>query len=321
MVILALVVICSLEIYVSKVAYGREYPEKPIQFLVGLAPGSLTDLSARALAKSASKYLEKQLVVVNTTGAAHTVALNELAKSTPDGYTIALIPSAYRTLIAHTQKAPFDLKVLKILLGYAEFRGVLFVRGDSPYVKMEDLVAYGRKNPGAIKFGHSGRGTAVHIQGALFFKSANVEAIDVPFKGNNEYVVAVIGGHIMAGVVDISGVKEQFLAGTLKPVVFFTNQRFNEWPDVPTSKEKGYADVSAINALIGLCVHKDTPPDRVKKLHDSLKKAIEDPEFRKVLDDMGLKCGYISPQGMEENISEAERIGVPLLKELKLFVQ
>jgi tripartite-type tricarboxylate transporter receptor subunit TctC len=303
------------------VAGAKVFPEKPIQFLVGFVPGSVTDLSARAISKVAPKYLEQPLVVVNMPGAASTVALNELAKSPPDGHTIALMTTAYRSLIVHQQKVPYDTKILKPLLSYAEFRHVLFVKGDSPYAKLEDLISFGQKNPGAIKYGHSGKGTSIHIQGALFFKGANVKAADVPYKGSAEYTQAVLGGHITAGVIDISGIKQHISAGTLKPVVAFMDHRMKDFPQIPTSKEKGFADVSTLNPLVSLCVHKDTHPDRTKQLHDALKKAVEDPEFTKVLDDMGLKWGYVTGEAVEEVITKAENVSIPLLKEMKLFVE
>lgn len=310
--------LCPLGVVEAK---DEAFPEKPIQFVVGLVAGSVTDTSARTLAKVASKYLEKPLVVANMPGAAQTLAMNKLANSTPDGYTIALVTTTYKSLIVHMQKVPFDPGVLKPLLGYAELRQLLFVRADSPYSRLEDLIAYGRKNPGAIKFGHPGTGTAPYMQGVLFFRSANIEAVDVPFKGSADYTTAVIGGHILAGIVDISGISQLIRAGTVKPVVAFVNEPIANHTDIPTSREKGYIDLSAMNPLITIVIHKDTPVDRVKKLHDALKATAEDPEFTKLLDDVGLKGGYISPQIVEKTILKAEELGIPLLKGAKLFVQ
>lgn len=315
--------ICFLQLCPLGVVEAKDeaFPERPIQFLVGLAAGSVTDTSARALAKVASKYLDKPLVVVNISGAAQTLAMSKLASSAPDGYTIALLTTTYKSLIVHMQKIPFDPAALKPLLGYAEFRQLLFVRADSPYSKLEDLIAYGQKNPGAIKFGHPGTGTAPYMQGVLFFKSANIQATDVPYKGSSDYTNAVLGGHLLAAIIDISGISHLIRAGTLKPVVAFVDQPIKSHPEIPTSREKGYLGLGALNPLVSIAIHKDTPADRVEKLHDALKRTVEDPEFAKLLDDMGLKGGYISPKVVEETISKAEEMGVPLLKGAKLFVQ
>lgn len=301
-------------------AKNIEFPERPIQFIVGYGVGSRTDMCARALAKVAPKYLKIPIVVNNMPGASSTVALNELVKGTPDGYMIALMVNSFRSMTVHMQKVPFNPAMLRTLLGYAQFRQVFFVRGDSPYVKLENLIDYGRKNPGAIKFGHSGRGTSPHIQGLLFFRSANVVATDVPFKGGADFLQAVLGGHILGGVTDISSIIPHISAGTIKPVVAFVDQRLKEYPELPTAKEKGYADVGALSPSIGIYIHRDTPQDRVKKLHDAFKKTIEDPEFINILENVGLKCGYISPQSMEATILNVEKISLPILKELKLIL-
>jgi len=302
-------------------AEEKKFPEKPIQCLVGLVAGSSVDLAARAVAKIAPKYLSKPLVVTNMAGAGQSVAMNELSKSAPDGHTIAVVTTAFKSLAAHQQKIPFDPANVKSLLGFGEFRQLLFMKGDSPYAKLDDLIAYGKKNPGWMKFSHSGRGTSIHIQGVLFFKSAKLEFSDVPFKGSAECVSSVLGGHVPAGVTEISGIKKLLDAGTLKPVVVFTSERIKELPDIPTAQERGYADVSSQNPIIYVAIHKDVPPDKVKVLHDAFKKTVEDPEFVQLAETMGLKRAYFPPRAVDEVILKAEESAVPLMRELGILAQ
>ena len=322
-ILLVGIVILMYQLFISGTvaAKEREYPEKAVRFLVGYAPGSVFDLSARALSKVAPKYLGKPLVVVNMPGAASTVALNELVKSTPDGYTIASASTGYSSTTIHQQKVPFDPKIPRPVLGYWDMRHGLFVRADSPYARLEELIDYGKKVPGGIKYGHSGKGIVTHLMGMALFKNANVTATDVPYKGSNDVVQAVIGGHILSGVTDISAVKQHVGSGTLKLVVVFLDERAEDFPEVPSSKEKGYVDVSVLNPIGFISIHKDTPLDRVETLHRALKKTIEDTEFREIMANIGQKCRYISPEMVEEKILKSERLGVPLLKELNLFVQ
>ena len=298
-----------------------QYPEKPVRFLVGFSIGALTDLSARALASVAPRYLEQQMVVVNLPGAAGSLAMNELVKSAPDGYTIALMATSYKAIVIHQQKPRFDLAEIKTLLGYAEFRQLLFVKGDSPYAKLDDLIAYGRKNPGAIKFGHSGTGTSIHLQGVLFFRSAGIDAPDVPFKGGKDTLNAVLGGHIPAAITDIAGVRQLARAGTVKLVVAFVDQRFPEFPDVPTARERGFQGLEVFNPQMAVMIRSGTPPDRMRKLHDAIKRTTEDPEFIKSLDDMGFKGGYIAPEAVDATVSKAEAKAIPILRELQLYVR
>ena len=316
----AILILQSFVMHVGNAADG-DYPEKPLRFLVGLTAASLTDISARAVAKVAAKYFPKPMIVVNSTGASGTIAMSELAKAPPDGHTIALMPSSYQYLTVHMQKVPFDPKVLKTVLGYAQLRYVLFVRADSPYANFDDLIAYGRKDPWAVKFGHSGRGTGIQVVGVAFFRNADIRATDVPYKGSIGYVNDVLGGNLMAGVVDISGVAQHVRGGKLKLVVAFTDERIKEFPDVPTAKEKGFPDLSSLNTLIDIVIHKNTPSERIRILHDALKRAIDDPELHRLLTEMGLQGGYISPNAVDDATARAERISLPLLKELNLLAE
>lgn len=297
------------------------FPEKEIRFLCGFSPGSVSDLNARSIARIASKYLEKPLVVVNMPGAAATIAANELVRSPADGYTIITLTTGYFAYTIHQQKVPFDPSLLKPLLGYWQYSHVLFTRGDSPYSKVQDLIAYGQKNPRAIKYGIPGRGTGPHLMGILLFKNANLEAVDLPFKGSADNAHGVIGGHATVGVDDFAPVKHHIKAGTLKALMAILDQRHKDIPDVPTSKEFGYGDLGSLNAYGIICIHKNTPPDRAKKLHDVLKKVIEDSEFMKTCDEFGQRCGYIDTKAMDENISMLEKMAMPIMKELKLLVQ
>ena len=307
--------------FAPAVTVGADYPEKPIRVLVGLGAGGVADLSLRALLRTAEKYVKQPMVVVNKPGASQTIALTELVASPPDGYTIAMATDGYKALTIHQQKLRFDPKAIRMLLGYARYRHVLFVRGDSPYARYDDFIALGKSNPAAMNYGGPGEGTAPDLIGKVFFRDVNIRPTYVPFKGSAEYVVAIMGGHLLSGIVDISGVAKEVEAGTLKLVVVFGDQRLKEFPQVPSSKEKGHSDLNLLNANLGIALHRDTPADRVAFLHDALRKAVEDPEFKKAADSIGLQALYTDPQALEEGIRNTERIGVPLLKELNLFVE
>lgn len=319
---LLVAVAVGLASYLAPVAPAvAQKPEKPVRFLVGFPAGALTDLSARTLAGVASRYLEQPVLVVNVPGAAGSLAINELVKHAPDGNTIAMMTTSYKAIVVHQQIPPFDLVELKTLLGYAEFRQLLFVKGDSPFASFDDLIAYGRKNPGAIKFGHSGTGTSLHLQGMLFFRSAGIDAPDVPFKGSNDYLNAILGGHLPAAIIDIAGVRHLARARTVKLVVAFVAERFPEFPDVPTAREKGFPGLEVFNPQLAVMFRNGTPPDRVRSLHEAFKRATEDREFIKNLEAIGLKGGYIAPEAVDDTVSKAEAKAIPILKELKIHVR
>ena len=298
-----------------------QFPDKPIRFILGFAAGGPTDLSVRALAAAGAKQLGQPLVVSNLTGAGGTLAMAELARSPADGYTISMHTSSYKAMTAHTQKLAFESAEVATLLGYAEFRHLLFVKADAPWNSYEELIAYGRANPGTLKFGHVGAGTSLQLQGLLFFRSAGVQVTDVPYRGSSEFTNAVLGGHVNAAFIDIAGIRALARAGTAKLLVTITPQRFTDFPDVPTALEKGIQGPELFNPLVGVAIRRSTPPDRFKRLHDALRRATEDPDFVKTMNDIGLKRGYISPEAFDETVSRAEARALPLLKELNLLAK
>lgn len=298
-----------------------QYPDKPIRFVLGFAAGGPTDLSVRALAAAGARQLGQQMVVSNTTGAGGTLAMAELARAPADGHTIAMTTSSYKAMTAHTQKLAFDLDEIRTLLGYAEFRHLLFVKADAPWAGYEDLIAYGRANPGAIKFGHVGAGTSLQLQGLLFFRAAGVVVTDVPYRGSSEFTNAVLGGHVNLAFIDIAGIRALARAGSVRLLVTVTGQRFADFPDVPTALEKGIQGPELFNPMVGVAIRRGTPPERVNRLHDALRRATEDPEFVKALNDIGLKSGYVAAEAFDATVTRAEARAVPLLKELKLTAQ
>lgn len=302
-------------------ADGAEFPDKEIRVLIGYSPGSASELSLRALVQVASKFAKKPLVVLNKPGASQSIAMGELAAAPADGYTIAMTTDGYKSLTIHQQKLRFDPAKIKVLLGYARIRHVLFVKGDSPLAKYDDFIAFGRKREGAIVYGGTGEGTGPDLMGKVFFREEGVKAGYVPFKGSGEYVTAVIGGHLQSGIIDYSGIRKYAQSGAVRLVVAFGDQRLEEFPDVPSSREKGHPDLNLFNLVRCLVVHRDTPPARVHVLHDLFKRAIEDPEFRRMAADTGLTAAYFGPREVEEGIARIEKVGVPVLKELGIFVQ
>ena len=308
-------------LFASVSAQAQTFPDKPIRFILGFAAGGPTDLSVRALAAVAGRQLGQSLVVSNMTGAGGTLAMAELARAPADGYLISMHTSSYKAMTAHTQKLSFDLDEVRTLLGYAEFRHLMFVKADAPWANIDELIAYGKANPGVLKFGHVGPGTSLQLQGLLYFRSAGVQVTDVPYRGSSEFTNAVLGGHVNVAFIDIAGIRALARAGTARLLVTLTQQRFPEFPDVPTAIEKGIPGPELFNPMVGIAIRRGTPPDRVKRLHDALRRAIEDPEFVKALNDIGLKSGYTPPEAFDEVVTRAEARAVPLLKELKLTTQ
>lgn len=317
----ALIVLCLLLPNASSAQEAAAFPNKPIRVLIGYTPGSASEVSLRALVHVASKYIKQPLVVLNKPGANQAIALEGLATAAPDGYTIAMTTDTFISLTSHQQKLPFDVKALRVLLGYATLKHVLFVRSDAPYAKYDDFIAYGRTKGATINIGGTGQGTTPDLISRVFFRHANIRAAYIPYKGSSEYVAGVMGGYLQGGIVDLSGIKRQLDAKVFKVVMVFGDRKLEEFPDAPTSLEKGLGDLNLFNPLRCLVIHRGTPPDRVAMLHETFRKAVEDPEFRDWAEKSGVANEYFSPQAVEERIIRTEKFGIPLLKEFNLFVE
>jgi len=298
---------------------NAEYPEKEIKVVVGFPPGSVIELSGRAIMQVAEKYIKRPLVIVNKPGAAQSIAMNDLVSSPADGYTIGVSTDGYKATTAHTQILAFDPAKIRYVAGYARFQHVLFVKGKSPYGNFDSFVALARREPKKMEWAGSGVGAAPQLLGEVFFRDLKIPATYVAFKGSNEYVQAVMGGQVLSGVIDISGVAQHVKTGALDLVVVLADTRLEEFPDVPTAREKGLSELNILNGNIVVVAHADVPPERFAFLVEAFRKASEDPEFKATAKRMRLNVLYTPPQSMEEGAKRTGALTQPLLKELGLF--
>lgn len=300
---------------------SAQFPEKEIRVIVGFPPGSAIESSARAMMQVAGKYIKQPLVIMNMPGAAQSIAMNELVNAPADGYTIAVTTDGYKSLTTRTQKLKFDPEKIRFVGGYARFQHVLFVKGGSPYGSFDKFVELGRTQPQRMEYSGSGEGSAPDLLGKVFFRDLGIRATYVPFKGSNEYVQAVMGGHVLSGVIDISGIARHVRSKALDLVVVLADKRLEEFPDVPTAREKGLSEFDILNSIVAVATHADVPADRFNFLVDAFRKATLDPEFKAMGKKMGLNVVYTPPQQAEEGVQKTRAVGIPLLKQLGLYVE
>lgn len=295
-----------------------ELAQKPVRLIVGSAAGGPLDLSARALAAVSERRLREPVVVGNLPGADEVGAMAELARLPADGHTLSLITSAFKGITAQAQRLAFDPDEVRTLLGFAEFRHLLVVKADAPWSAIDQLAAFGRANPGALSFGHEGAGTTTHVQGLLLFRELGVRINAVPFRNSSELTHALIGAQVNMALIDIAGIRALVRAGLLRPLVTVTAQRFAEFAQVPAALELGVAGPQWLNPAIGIAYRRGMPPERIGRLHDALRGAIEDPQFAAALAQIGLKGGYVAPEAYDAGVAAAAAQATPLLQDLGL---
>ncbi len=300
-------------------AASQTYPTKTAEIICPYTPGSSMDILARLIADVGPKYFGQPVVVVNKPGAGGSVGAADVISSKPDGYKILESAQVFFATTTKTQKVPFDPDDLVPLANFMEFKYGFLVKGDSPIKTFDDLITSAKKNPGQFKWAHTGRGITLHMSGLLIFKKLGIPTIDVPYKGTPEALTALLGGHVDAANLVYGATSEQARAGKVRYLMFVTDKRYSDLPNIPTAAELGYPD-AVLPTYIGLYVHKKTPEPIKQKLIEICRKIYEDPELKKGIEKIGENPRFGGPEFLREAIKRQEEIGIPILKEIGIYV-
>jgi len=271
---------------------AQDFPTRPITLIVPWPAGGSTDTHLRKLAELAAKHLGQPIVVENKPGAGGMLGPLGMAQSAkPDGYTISqMTVAAFRQ--PYMQKVDWDpIRDFTYIIGVSGYTFGVVVKSDSPFKTFDDFIAYAKANPGKLSYGSTGNGTSPHLLMEEVSAKANVQLLHVPFKGNADSTQALLGGHVMAQS-DATGWGKFVDAGTFRLLVTFGEER-TRW-GAPTAKELGYDIVSY--SPYGLVGTKGMDPKVVKILHDAFKKAMDDPENRKMLQQLDQVYWYKSTE-------------------------
>ncbi len=293
------------------------FPERDITLVVPWAAGGGTDTLARTLAKNAKKYFGVNMNVVNRVGGTGVVGMNSVATSRPDGYTVGVITfhlSAYRLMgLSELSYRDFDLIAL-----LNRSPAGLSVKADSQFKTLKDLMEYAKANPGVVTLGHAGPGQAWHLAAASLSQKYNVKFTYVPFDGAAPTRTALVGGHISVAATGMDEVLQFYKTKQVRILGANSPTRHPAFPDVPTFTEAGYPIENPIFDWRGLGVAKGTPPEILKVLRDGFRKAAEDPEYIRLMDDLALPRAYMEHDKFEEFLAGMEKSLDPVLDSVGL---
>ncbi len=279
-----------------------DYPNRPITLLVNMPAGGTADLASRLIAKIGEKYLGQPIVIVNKVGGAGTVGTAAIAAAKPDGYTIGYLGTSPMITVPHVAKLTYHpVKDLEPIIQFGAHNFAVSVRADSAFVTLKDAIQYARKNPGVVTYGTAGANSAQHILMEEIARIEKLEWVHIPFKGGPEALTAVLGGHasMAAGDLNISLVK----ANKLRLLAMFLEERWVEFPEVPTLKDLGYP--VPVPYFMGLGAPKEVPEPIMKRLEDVFTKAYRDPEFSSGMKPLYLTVFYRSRKDCGDFIAKA----------------
>jgi tripartite-type tricarboxylate transporter receptor subunit TctC len=271
-------------------AQGTEsFPRRQIQLWVAAPAGGGTDVGARIVAAIAEKELGQPIVVVNKPGAGGQVGITEFVRQKPDGYNIGFVflPGVNTIVLDPDRKAIFTMDDFTPLVNQVLDPGIIWVKADSPYKTLKDLVEAARKEPGKISACTTGILGDDHLAILMMEEAANVKFRIVHLEGAAGQLTAILGGHVESAFDNVGSVVKRVRSGEVRALAVMDPERSRFLPEVPTTKELGYSTVVS-NSTRGIVAPKGLPAPIAKKLQEVLKKAMEHPDHIKRMDDVGL---------------------------------
>ncbi len=256
-------------------AAAQAYPSHPVRILVGQAAGSSSDITARLIAQWLSGHLGQQFVVDVRPGAAGNIATEEVARATPDGYTLLLINAQNTINETLRQNGKFDfLRDITPVAPLTRVALVMEVNPDFPAKTVPEFIAYAKAHPGKINMASAGTGGPQHVSGELFKFMTGVDMVHVPYRGSTPAVTDLVAGRVQVMFDVTPTAVPQIKAGKLRALAVTTAKPIDMLPGVPTVGEfvKGYE----ASAWTGIGAPKGTPIAVIETLNKEISAGLRD---------------------------------------------
>lgn len=282
-------------------AHAQEYPAKPIVLLCWSEPGSPVDVFARMLGRLLSRELRQNIVVDNRTGADGIIMVNYLLRQPADGYTIAANTLTLATLFSEPQAnfKPADLQL--IARSQIDPYG-LMVPASIPFKTIDEFAKYARANPGKINVGGPFQMSAHRVAWEVFSELAKIKTTWIPYKGGGPVLIAVSGGHVDAAHTNPGNAKHLISAGKIRVLAVSSDKRLEDFPDVPTYKERGW-DVVRYQWR-GIMGRSGLPQPVIDRLLAAIQKSQQTQEWKDYLAKVSQLDGFLSPSEFRSQLMQ-----------------
>jgi tripartite-type tricarboxylate transporter receptor subunit TctC len=307
--------IAALAALAAAVAVAQDYPARPVRLVVPYAPGGPVDIVARITAQKLSETLGQQVVVDNRAGAGGNIALEVVARSSPDGYTLlmgangtnAINPGLYKKMPVDPEK---DLAPVSMVASSAL---ILVVHPSLPAASVKQLIALARSKPGAVMYASSGSGSTAHLSGELFKSMAKVDLLHVPYKGAGPALTDLMAGHVQTMITGISSTLPYVKAGRLRALGVSSEKRQPLLPDVPAIAEQlpGYE----VATWYGVFVPAATPRPVVDRLNQAITRIFATPDARARLAAVGADAQTNTSEQFAQAVSKERAKWARIIRE------
>jgi tripartite-type tricarboxylate transporter receptor subunit TctC len=271
-------------------SHAQDYPTKTITIVVPFSAGGGVDTIARLLAEKLRVSLKQNVIIDNKAGGSGMIGAQAVVKAAPDGHTV-LLGSAGETAIntfVYKNKMQYNpAKDLAPVTLVTRVPNVLVVSPNLPVKNMEELIAFGKKNPGKLSYSSSGVGNPQHLNGELLEEIAGIHMVHIPYKGASGQLIDVVSGNVDMTFVSYAAAKSFIKDGKVKAIAVTSSKRTSFAPEIPAIAEYKPLSKYQLENWFGMFAPAGTPDAVMQKLNAAVTQAIKDPELAKRLQDQG----------------------------------
>jgi tripartite-type tricarboxylate transporter receptor subunit TctC len=285
---------------------AAEYPTKTIQIINPFPPGAVTDIIARILAPKMSSILGQQVIIINKAGGGGAVGIQAAKEAAPDGYTILVTPPPILLIPLVNKNSTFTMKDFAPLVLATSSPNTTVVKADAPWKTLEEFIADAKKNPGSLTYGSAGPGTTPHFIGELVKLKTKIDLTHVPLGSESAAATAVLGGHVNIAFLTLGTTRSHIEAGTMRALAVASNRRLKDFPNVPTTVEKGFPELN-LKIWVGFFAPAKTPAPIVKRLAGALVNSLKDPDTGTQIEKAQALVENLGPQEAVKFYAEEEQ--------------
>lgn len=291
----------------SGLADAQSYPTHAIRLIVPFAPGGLVDVTARLLQPHLEKSLGQSIIIENRPAASGIVGTDTVAKAAPDGYTLLLVASSHTVIPATTARLPYDAERDLAPIGIIGKNPLLFVvNAGLPAKTLGEFVALAKTSPARLNYATPGAASQAMLVTELFSQRAGITMQHIPYRGSAPAVMATVAGETQFTVVSPVTSLPQIQAGKVRAIAAGTLVRDEQFPNLPTVAEQGFANFEAIQ-WEGLLTTAGTPPHVIERLNGELNRALHSADLVAKLAELGVSPAGGSPEEFRELIAREIR--------------